>query len=287
MKYIIILMHKNKAKGTNLMRISFLGAGNMAGAIINSIFAKNAENYDVTVYDIDKSKYEKFSHLKVNFSSDLYCAVSCSDFVLLAVKPQDIRELLSKISSLGIDLSSKVFISIAAGISTKFVCDVLSSCVAVIRVMPNTPLLCGYGATALCKNELVSSEDFDRICTLFGYSGTVSVLPEDKMNAVISVNSSSPAYVYLFAKALVQGGVLQGIDEETSKQLAYQAILGAANMLSSHAELSPDELIAMVTSKKGTTEKALMSLNESGFTEIIIEAMKKCTERAQELSHEF
>ncbi len=266
------------------MKISFIGAGNMAGAIINSLITSGrAFPKDISVFDINSEKSMAFSKLGLNVCKSQKDAVEVSHYIVLAVKPQDYETVLLKILEENNDISSKIFISIAAGISTSFVSSTLKcEKLGVIRVMPNTPLLIGHGATAISRNEYVADKDYTRICGMFASSGVVLSLPEDKMNCVIGVNSSSPAYVYLFAKALIDGAVEQGIDEKSARELVYETIKGSAMMLINSGK-SPDELINMVASPKGTTLAALNSLYEDNFVETIKKAMLSCTQRAEEL----
>ena len=149
--------------------------------------------------------------------------------------------------------------------------------------MPNTPLLIGQGATAISRNSYVSDKLYTKICGIFAASGSVVSLDESLMNKVISVNSSSPAYVYLLAKAMIDGAVEQGFEKDFAKDLVYKTIKGAAEMLIS-SELDADGLIKMVASPKGTTEAALNSFNNNEFCKIVSKAMNACTERAEEMS---
>ena len=148
--------------------------------------------------------------------------------------------------------------------------------------MPNTPLLLGVGATAISRNKYVTDKDYTKICGLFAASGTVTALDESLMNAVISVNSTSPVYLYMLAKAMLDNSVEQGIDEKASRELVFQALKGSVEMLCK-SEYSPDELIKMVASPKGTTEAALKKLNELNFCDVVSKAMYACTQRADEI----
>ncbi len=264
------------------MKIAFIGCGNMAGAIIDAMLSggRTSAN-DIIVFDKDNSKYERFSEKGVLCADSLKDAVENARYILIAVKPQDCEGVLCSIGNC-CNLDNKIFISIAAGISTSFVCEKLGVKCGVVRVMPNTPLMLGCGATAISRNELVPDKEFTKICGIFASSGVVSVIPEDKMNAVISVNGSSPAYVFLLAKSMIDSAVGQGIDEKVARELTYGAILGSAKMLISSGKTA-DELITMVKSPKGTTEKALDVFERMNFGAIVDDAMKACTERANEL----
>lgn len=265
------------------MRISSIGAGNMATAIIKSVITSGrVKAHDITVFDINTAKYDEFRKLSVNCSDSLSEACDASEIILLAVKPQDYEKVLNDIKPF-CSQKKKAFISIAAAISTEFVCKMLGENFPVVRVMPNTPLLIGYGATAISRNDLIDDKLYTKICGLFAASGSVVSLDESLMNKVISVNSSSPAYVYLFAKAMIDNAVEQGLDKELATDLVYKTIKGAAEMLIK-SDLDADGLIKMVASPKGTTEAALKSFENDGFVNIVSNAMNACTERAEEMA---
>ena len=148
--------------------------------------------------------------------------------------------------------------------------------------MPNTPLLLGKGATALCRSDNISDEDFEEVRMMFALSGEAVVLPESQMNAIIAVNGSSPAYIYLFAKAMVDYAVSVGIDGDTALKLVCKTFEGSAEMLRSSGD-TPEVLIDKVCSKGGTTIEAMNVLRDKKVPETIAEAMAACTRRAEEL----
>ena len=263
-----------------MKKISFLGAGNMAYAIIGGL-----KNATVTVYDKFPAQYDKFNG-SVNIAATATEAVANSDYTVLAVKPQNFPELLSELKESGTDLTNKLFISIAAGISCESICKGLGGDFAVIRTMPNTPLMIGKGVTALSRNSLVSDEDFNEVVNIFSALGKTMVLPENKMNAVIAATSSAPAYVYYFIDAICKEAKAEGIDSPELLSAVCAMVSGSAEMLMS-TDKSPDELIKMVTSPKGTTERAMNVLYSEGFADTVAKAMQACTERAEELSANY
>lgn len=263
-----------------MKKLAFLGAGNMAFAIVGGL-----KNADVTVYDKMASQYDKFDDT-VKRAASATEAVKNSDYVFLAVKPQNFPELLDELSSSGISLEKKTFISIAAGISCESICSRLGKNTAVIRTMPNTPLMIGKGVTALSRNGHVSDEDFNEIVNTFSLLGKTMILPEDKMNAVIAATSSAPAYVYHFIDAICKEAKAEGIDTPELLTAVCAMVSGSAEMLMS-TEKTPEELIKMVTSPNGTTEKAMNVLYNEGFADTVARAMKACTERAEELSKNY
>ncbi len=262
-------------------KIGFIGAGNMATAIINGMLSNNVVNSeDIYVFDLDENKLQVMKQKGINTCSTALQVVENSHFVVLAVKPQNYAEVLDGIKNAV--TNNTVMVSIAAGISIKYVVSCLNADCSCVRVMPNTPLLLGCGATALCPSENISEQDFAVVKSMFETSGVVQVLPESQMNTIISVNGSSPAYIYLFAKAMCDYAQEQGIDQNSALELICASLKGSAEMLMKSGD-SPDTLIKKVSSPGGTTLAALDVLNEGNFYENIKDAMAACTKRAEEL----
>ncbi|MBR3995153.1 MAG: pyrroline-5-carboxylate reductase [Clostridia bacterium] len=265
------------------MKIAVIGAGNMARAIIGSVKKSGRISPDVfCAYDTSETQLEEAAKLGAKTETILKSAISGADYVLISVKPQDIRTVIDQIKDQCDNYSSKKYISICAGISTDYICKSFGCDVAVIRVMPNAPILIGVGATAISRNSLVNDKDYSKICGIFAFGGEVASIPESQMNAIISVNSSSPAYFYEIIRIMIEYAKGEGIDENAARIMAQNAMLGAAKMLIS-SDKSPEELISVVKSKKGTTEAALDSLKRNGFEKVLFEAMSACTKRAVEL----
>ena len=262
-------------------KTGFIGAGNMATAIINAMIAnKVIKASELYVFDLDGEKLKIMEKKGVNICHSGNEVVENCHFIVLAVKPQNYEEVLQQIKSSVTE--DKVFVSIGAGISINYVLGTLAKQCGCVRVMPNTPLLLGCGATALCPSENISDGDFDFVRTMFAGSGVCEVLPENQMNTVISVNGSSPAYVYLFAKAMRDYAVEQGIDENTAVNLICATLTGSAQMILQSGD-SIDTLIKKVSSPKGTTVASLEVLEKGGFYQNLKNAMRACTERAEEL----
>lgn len=262
-------------------KIGFIGAGNMATAIINGMLSNKVVNAsDVYVFDLDKQKLEIMSSQGINACQNANAVVESCHFVVLAVKPQNYQEVLQGISSSVTD--NTVIVSIAAGISIDYVVSTVGKKCPCVRVMPNTPLLLGCGATALCPSDNITEEDFCVVKNMFATSGVCQVLPESQMNTIISVNGSSPAYVYLFAKAMCDYATEQGISADVAMDLICATLKGSAEMLMQSGD-TPDELIKKVSSPGGTTIAALNVLDEGSFYQNIKDAMQACTKRAEEL----
>ena len=155
--------------------ITFIGVGNMASAIIGGMLASGYKPELITVFDKMSDKAEVFIKKGVKLATSLADACEASELILLAVKPQNFKEVLTEIKTTVPDIKNKTFISIAAGISTEAIENMLGEKLSVIRVMPNTPLQIGMGTSALSKNERVSDEDFAIACDIFESAGLVMV----------------------------------------------------------------------------------------------------------------
>lgn len=262
-------------------RIGFIGAGNMATAIINGLLKNKVVPADrINVFDISETQLKAMAEKGINTKAKGNDVVKNSDIIVLAVKPQNYEEVLLEIKK-DVD-NSKIFVSIAAGISISYVQTTLECDCPMVRVMPNTPLLLGKGATALCPSQNISKEDFNIVKDMFALNGTVEVFSEEHMNQIIAVNGSSPAYVYLFAKAMADYAQECGIPYENALNLVVATLEGSAAMLRDSGD-SPDTLIKKVSSPGGTTIEALKTLEEYKFYEGVKSAMDSCTRRAEEL----
>lgn len=273
-------------------KIAFIGVGNMASAILTGVTSRESEpiNWsDIILFDRQTDKNEKFVSMGATAAQSIEEAVTLGDCILLCVKPQNFCEILPVISTVK-DVEKKLFITIAAGISSDTVTKATNNA-AVVRVMPNTPMLIGKGVSALSRNEYVCDCDFEFACNIFASAGSVIAISEDEMNRIICVTGSSPAYVFMMIKAMYEGAVSQGLLQTeqnsglTEKELTdaiCDTIIGAATLLKS-SDKSSNELIAAVCSKGGTTERAVAELERYKFYEAFTSAMQKCTDRADEL----
>lgn len=266
----------------NNYKLGFIGAGNMAKAIISGMLNNGLYgNNHLCIFDINEHQMEYFKDKDIKCADSAVELVRCSEIIFLAVKPQNYESVLEEIKPFVTE--DRVFVTIAAGISTGYVQKKLEVNCPVVRVMPNTPLLLGAGATALCKSQNVSDDKFEEVKKIFESSSEVAILSEDKMNAVVSVNGSSPAYVYLFVKAMIDWSVSNGIDYDVAMKLICKTLEGSSLMLK-NSGFTPDELIKMVSSPGGTTIEALKKLDQHDFYGAIIDAMNSCAKRAEELS---
>lgn len=262
-------------------KIGFIGAGNMAGAIISGIF-KAQFNAEILVYDVDVEKSNALTKYKARAVSDVNTMVKESDYLVLAVKPQSFTEVIDKIKG---DINQKtVIISIAAGINETYISDKFGYDTKFVQVMPNTPLLIGRGATAVACGKFVSLNEFKFVQEVFRCAGVCEVISADKMNEIIAVNGSTPAFIYEFARCFIKFASHSGIDENIALNLFAQTLIGSAEMMTKSGH-SIEDLIKMVSSKGGTTIAGLEALTEGNLEGTVYDACKKCVERAYELAN--
>jgi pyrroline-5-carboxylate reductase len=265
-----------------MRKIAFIGVGNMANAIIGGLLRCGAvDSSHLILCDKFPDKCADYVRSGAVLASSPAEAVRDADCVVLSVKPQNFPEVLGELSSVS-GIENKLIITIAAGITAETVKTALHGA-PVVRVLPNTPMLIGQGVSVICRAEDVSAEDFAFVKSMFEASGSVTVIDEAEMNRIISVTSSSPAYVFAFIDAICEGARAQGLDGEALLSAVCDMVIGSA-MLLKQDSLTPAEQIKRVTSKGGTTERAMAVLSERDMAGMISDAMKACTARADELS---
>ena len=269
------------------MKFAFLGCGNIANAIIGGLLEKQlVSSSDIFVYDVNSEKYKSDIMLRVNCCSTLKEAVSAADIVVFAIKPSVVSLVAKQIADEVDGYLCKMYISVAAAVPTDYICECLGHEVPVIRAMPNTPLMVGEGAVAISRNRLVTDKLFSYICRLFSGISVISVIDESLMDSIVSVNGSSPAYVYLFFKSMIDAAIELGVPQDKATPLVLQSIKGALAMLQRSGK-DADTLIRDVSSPGGTTLAALSVLNDNGFSTIVRDAMFACSERSKEMSKEI
>ncbi len=262
-------------------KIGFIGAGNIATAIFTGIVNSGyIKPQNVYVFDTMKEKTNAFSSVGANISFSSEELTKLCDFVFLTVKPQIYFDVLSSIKN---HAKNTCFVDVAAGISIDFVKKVLGFDAPVVRVMPNTPLMYGFGSSALVKQAPVTDEQFNFVRGCLDSCGVTCVVNEELINTVIAVSGSAPAYVMKMAKALIDYAVSGGLCLADAEKLVLQVFAGSAKMVSD-SENSIQELIDMVTSPKGTTEAGLASLKENNFDSVIYKCLDATVKRAEELS---
>lgn len=262
--------------------VGFIGAGNMGFAIMKGIAGSAlAGDTQLFAFDPDAAKLGRLSELGVTACTSGIEVLGQCKYVFLAVKPQMFEDVLAQIAD-GVT-EDTVLVSIAAGITADYIRSKTSPKAKVILVMPNTPLLLGEGASALARCEPTTDAEFTQVRSYFDACGTTAALPEDKMKEIIAINGSSPAFIYLFAKAFVDYAAGEGIAAETALPLFAQSLIGSAKMLTDSG-YTVEELIKMVSSPGGTTLAGLDELYKGGLAQTVDNACTACTKRAYELS---
>lgn len=261
--------------------ISALGAGNMANAILSgAVDSGYLEPSAIGTYNIHKEKRKRMAEKGYAVYPSVEELCRDSQYILLSMKPQQAEEVLGKLAP--VFSPDKVVISIAAGISGSFIRSILGEDTKVVLAMPNTPLLVGCGATAIARCEPTSQEEFDFVRGVFSSAGLVEEIPENRMNEIIAVSGSTPAYLYLIAQYFCRYAQEQGIDAGTANRMFCQTMVGAARMMTETGK-THQELIDMVTSPKGTTLMGLTALREGGLEDLIRGCCDATIRRAYEL----
>lgn len=263
-----------------MYKLGILGIGNMGGSILEGILkASLYKKEDVFLYDPNTEIKEKYSKLGLCFACDEKDLIENAQMLLLAIKPQ----MLDELKKYRFENNNLLIISIVAG-KTKQKIEEIFGKQKIIRVMPNTPSLIKYGATAVGSSKEINETDLKKVVDIFSSIGTVEVIPDELMNEIIPVNGSMPAFLYYFAKCFIDKAVKDGIDYEVAKNLASQAIIGSAKMIKESGK-DIDTLIKNVCSPKGATLEGLKVFEENNMKKIIEDASDATIKRAYELSN--
>lgn len=267
----------------NTYRIFFLGAGAVCEALLKGMLSAGlvrAEQVTISNRKHGERLEELRQRYGVQVTSNKVESCREADLVVLAMKPFDLPAALQEV---GDALSSRqVVISLAAGISTAMIERQSDLPVPVIRAMPNTSSSVQASATALCGGRWTTAEHLELAQRLFSAIGVSVVVEEEQMNAVTGLSGSGPAYVYYLVEALQEAAQQCGLPAETARTLLVQTIYGAARMLQ-ESELSPADLRRQVTSPNGTTMAGLSVLEEGGVYQLLIQTVRRASERAAEM----
>lgn len=268
-------------------KISFIGGGNMAQALISGLVGCGIKPNLITVADPSSDVREQLAAKGLNTVdpiTDPKSAVIGADIVVLAVKPQMMKVVVSAFADV---LDNQLVISVAAGLSTDLLSNMLGGYSNIVRAMPNTPSMIQMGATGLYGTDNISAEQKQLATAVMEASGLVMwVDDEEHMHAVTAVSGSAPAYMFYFIESMVDGAVALGLDKEQASALAMQTMLGAAKM-AMNSDDAPAELRRKVTSPNGTTQAAVESMQANEIGRQISEAMQACYDRSKALSEEM
>ena len=267
---------------SNELRIGFVGAGQMATALARGFVASGVITADrLRACDVSSQAADKFAQDSGGrIVADAAAVLNDSSLVILAVKPQHISGVLADMQAAL--TSQHLVVSIAAGVSIAKLSTGLGHFSRLIRVMPNTPALLGFGASALARGATATDDDCQLVLKLLSTVGLAIEVPEKLLDAVTGLSGSGPAYVYQFIEGLSDGGVRMGLPRDVATRLAAQTVLGAAQMVLQTGQHT-GALKDAVTSPGGTTIAGLHELESGGFRGILMNAVQAATERSREL----
>ena len=262
------------------LNVGIIGVGVMGEALLSALISSGQSPSRISIYEKREDRaLEITSRFKVNNSNSNVIAANC-DVILLVTKPQDLGALLDAI---GHKIKpGTLLVSFVAGKKISFISEKAPSA-KVIRVMPNTPILVGKGASALSIGQGVSEELKNFVLNFLQSAGKVIVVDESLQDAVTATSGSGPAYFFAFVEEMVNGAISMGLTEEDAKTLTIQTLVGAAEMLEKSGK-SATTLRENVTSPNGTTAAALTKFKEKEFGKLIAEAMRAARDRSQELA---
>ena len=259
--------------------IFVIGCGNMGSAIISGMLKNGYNHSTITGIDIDMNKLK---YLKQNYSintSDDISILKNGGTIIIAVKPNQIKFLLEKLRNI-IQPSKHKILSIAAGIKIKKIENIIGTGFPIARCMPNIAAMVGNSTTAICFNDKVSDEEKSQFLKIINSIGKTFELDEKLFDAVTGLSGSGPAYIFLMIEALADAGVLMGLPRDKSFKLALNTVSGSAEYLAK-MEMHPAMAKDLVTSPGGTTIEGLLTLEEGAFKGLIMNAVKRASEKSK------
>jgi pyrroline-5-carboxylate reductase len=264
------------------MTIGFIGLGNMAKAMIGGILAKGlmGPNEIIGTAATETTRAKVANKYGIQTRSSNEAVAKDADIIILAVKPQYLKVVIADIMD-SVD-DSKIIVSIAAGKTINWLAKEFEKPVKIIRVMPNTPALVLEGCSAVCRNDLVTDNDFHFVIELLESFGKAYTVPESMMDVVVGISGSSPAYVFLFIEAMADAAVAGGMPRKQAYEFAAQSVLGSAKMVLETGK-HPGELKDMVCSPAGTTIEAVHVLEKEGFRGTVMDAVQACIEKSRSI----
>lgn len=263
-------------------QIGFVGAGNIAEALIRGLLQTGLRKPDQVVASGPRTN--RLDELRESFgittTRDNREVASRADILVMSVKPQILGQVLAEIA--GVVREETLVLSVAAGVPTSRIEDLLGAQRRVIRAMPNTPVVVRAGATAIAAGRHATADDLAAAKEIFDAVGITVILEESQLDAVTGLSGSGPAYLFLILEALADGGVKVGLSRRTSQLLAAQTVLGSAKMVI-ETNQHPGLLKDMVTSPGGTAITGLHTLESGGVRTTLMDAVEAATRRSREL----
>lgn len=271
-------------QGNAPFKLGFVGGGNMASAMIVGLKQQQFDPQSILVIELDADKRLSLENTFGVKTSDQLTDVASNDVIILAVKPQQLKTLASSLAPL---LKQQLIISIAAGIRIEDLSRWLGNYTSVVRAMPNTPAQIQAGVTGVYASPEVSASQKQQATEVLDAIGeTVWLSREEELDAVTAISGSGPAYVFYFIEALQEAAIQLGLSEAQAKQLSIATFQGASQ-LAAHSSTSVQTLRAQVTSKGGTTEQGILSLETSQVKQAIVLAAQQAEKRAKIMGDEL
>lgn len=256
--------------------ITFVGGGNMGAALVAGLIRAGWSAGSITVAETSDDRRATLGDM---FPGVLVVPdVAPCERAVIAVKPAAAGDVCAQLAAGG----ARRVLSIAAGVSSEVLQARAGDGCAVVRSMPNTPALVGEGVSAICGSSQCTEEDLSWAETVLGAVGTVVRVDESLIDSVTAISGSGPAYLFLFAEALVDAGVEQGLPRDVADALVRQLLLGSGRLLQQSGE-EPAELRRKVTSPNGVTAAAIASFESEGFRESVARAVRSAVERSREM----
>lgn len=264
-----------------MMKLGFIGTGNMAGAIMGGIIQKGIFRPEQIIgADISEAGRRKAKETYGIEVTEDNRKAAAAEVLILSVKPQFYADAIAEIRDCIRD--DQLVITIAPGKTLSWLEEQFGKRVKLVRTMPNTPALVGEGMTAACVNQYVTEEEKAYALKILDSFGKVELVPEHLIDAVVAVSGSSPAYVFMFIEAMADAAVAEGMPRTQAYEFAAQAVYGSAKMVLETGK-HPGELKDMVCSPAGTTIEAVRILEKKGFRSAVIEAMRACADVSRRL----
>ncbi len=264
------------------MKCGFIGCGNMGGALATAVRKGNTD-IALLLADNDIEKQNTLCKALNGICSTAEQIANECDVLFVGVKPQGIKDLFEQLNCLLKHRDpAPLIITMAAGVTTKTITDLIAAPLPVVRIMPNTPVLLGCGMIEVCKNNAVTDEQLAIALDLLNEAGRLDVIPEELIDAASALSGSGPAFVYYFAEQLMAGAKACGIPEEKLVEYTAQTLLGAAQMMLK-GEKTPEELRIAVCSPGGSTLAGLTAMQTESFDTAVQDTVKRAFARSKEL----
>ncbi|WP_280346159.1 pyrroline-5-carboxylate reductase [Nocardia neocaledoniensis] len=266
-----------------MTRIAVVGGGRIGEALVAGLLESGRATKDLVVAEpVAPRAAQLAERFKIRVTGSIADAVVGADIVVLAVKPGDVDSVLTDLSKADLESGhEQVLVSLAAGVTTARLESRLPAGFAVVRVMPNTPMLVGQGMSAIAPGRYTDAEQLELVGEMLEAVGKVVTVAESQMDAVTAVSGSGPAYFFLVVEAMIDAGVSLGLTREVSTQLVVQTMIGSAALLDETGQNAVD-LRAAVTSPGGTTAAALRVLEQGALRSAFIEALHASKQRSAE-----